>query len=55
MERTQLALEVTDKHPRLQDIDERLRGVRFEMRRSSAPQGRDLKNARRFSPGRWAS
>jgi uncharacterized protein involved in exopolysaccharide biosynthesis/Mrp family chromosome partitioning ATPase len=44
MERTQLALEVTDKHPRLQAIDERLREVRFEMRRELGAQIATLKN-----------
>jgi uncharacterized protein involved in exopolysaccharide biosynthesis/Mrp family chromosome partitioning ATPase len=44
MERTQLALEVTDKHPRLRAIDERLREVRFEMRREVGAQIATLKN-----------
>jgi uncharacterized protein involved in exopolysaccharide biosynthesis/Mrp family chromosome partitioning ATPase len=44
MERTQLALEATDKHPRLQAIDERLREVRFEMRRELGAQISMLKN-----------
>jgi succinoglycan biosynthesis transport protein ExoP len=44
MERTQLALEATDKHPRLQAIDERLREVRFEMRREIGAQIAMLKN-----------
>src|SRR5687767_15333836 len=44
MERTQLALEVTEKHPRLQAIDERLREVRFEMRREIGAQIAMLKN-----------
>jgi uncharacterized protein involved in exopolysaccharide biosynthesis/Mrp family chromosome partitioning ATPase len=44
MERTQLALEVTDKHPRLQAIDDRLREVRFEMRRELGAQIATLKN-----------
>jgi polysaccharide biosynthesis transport protein len=44
MERTQLALEATDKHPRLQAIDERLREVRFEMRREIGAQITMLKN-----------
>jgi polysaccharide biosynthesis transport protein len=44
MERTQLALEVTDKHPRLQAIDDRLREVRFEMRREIGAQVATLKN-----------
>src|SRR5438094_470369 len=37
-ERTNLALEVTDRHPRLQAIDDRLREVRAEMRREVAAQ-----------------
>ncbi|MFL5505732.1 MAG: polysaccharide biosynthesis tyrosine autokinase, partial [Gemmatimonadales bacterium] len=44
MERTQLALEATNKHPRLQAIDERLREVRFEMRRELGAQVAMLKN-----------
>jgi len=44
MERTQLALEATEKHPRLQAIDERLREVRFEMRREIGAQIAMLKN-----------
>ena len=44
IERTQLALEVTDKHPRLQAIDDRLREVRFEMRRELGAQIAMLKN-----------
>src|SRR5437667_8704961 len=38
LERTNLALEVTDRHPRLQAIDDRLREVRAEMRREVAAQ-----------------
>jgi succinoglycan biosynthesis transport protein ExoP len=44
MERTQLALEVTEKHPRLQAIDERLREVRFEVRREIGAQIATLRN-----------
>jgi uncharacterized protein involved in exopolysaccharide biosynthesis/Mrp family chromosome partitioning ATPase len=44
MERTQLALEVTEKHPRLQAIDERLREVRFEVRREIGAQIATLKS-----------
>ncbi|HEX5815541.1 MAG TPA: polysaccharide biosynthesis tyrosine autokinase, partial [Methylomirabilota bacterium] len=44
MERTQLALEVTEKHPRLQAIDERLREVRFEVRRELGAQIATLRN-----------
>src|SRR6266850_630108 len=38
LERTNLALEVTERHPRLQAIDDRLREVRTEMRREVAAQ-----------------
>jgi polysaccharide biosynthesis transport protein len=38
LERTNLALEVTDRHPRLQAIDDRLREVRAEMRREVTAQ-----------------
>jgi polysaccharide biosynthesis transport protein len=38
LERTNLALEVTGRHPRLQAIDDRLREVRAEMRREVAAQ-----------------
>jgi polysaccharide biosynthesis transport protein len=44
LERTNLALEVTDKHPRLQAIDDRLREVRAEMRREVAAQVALLRN-----------
>src|SRR3989449_2561511 len=44
LERNNLALEVTDKHPRLQAIDERLREVRREMRREVAAQIALLRN-----------
>jgi succinoglycan biosynthesis transport protein ExoP len=38
LERNNLALEVTDRHPRLQAIEDRLREVRAEMRREVAAQ-----------------
>ncbi len=38
LERNNLALEVTDRHPRLQAIDDRLREVRAEMRREITAQ-----------------
>src|SRR5688572_18694057 len=44
LERSNLALEVTDKHPRLQAIDDRLREVRAEMRREVAAQVALLRN-----------
>jgi uncharacterized protein involved in exopolysaccharide biosynthesis/Mrp family chromosome partitioning ATPase len=44
LERTNLALEVTDKHPRLQALDDRLREVRAEMRREVATQIAALRN-----------
>ena len=44
LERNNLALEVTDKHPRLQAIDDRLREVRQEMRRELSAQIALLRN-----------
>src|SRR5215470_17020315 len=44
LERTNLALEVTDRHPRLQAIDDRLREIRGEMRREIAGQVAALRN-----------
>jgi succinoglycan biosynthesis transport protein ExoP len=44
LERSNLALEVTDKHPRLQAIDDRLREVRREMRRELNAQIALLRN-----------
>jgi polysaccharide biosynthesis transport protein len=44
LERTNLALEVTDRHPRLQAIDDRLREVRAEMRREISAQVAALRN-----------
>ncbi|MGH7323183.1 MAG: GumC family protein, partial [Candidatus Rokuibacteriota bacterium] len=38
LERNNLALEVTDRHPRLQALDERMREVRAEMRREVGAQ-----------------
>jgi Mrp family chromosome partitioning ATPase/uncharacterized protein involved in exopolysaccharide biosynthesis len=38
LERNNLALEVTDKHPRLQAIDDRMNEIRSEMRREVAAQ-----------------
>lgn len=38
LERNQLALEVTERHPRLQALDERLREVRAEMQREVSAQ-----------------
>jgi succinoglycan biosynthesis transport protein ExoP len=44
LERSNLALEVTDRHPRLQAIDDRLREVRRETRREVAAQIALLRN-----------
>src|SRR5919109_683387 len=44
LERNNLALEVTERHPRLQAIDDRLREVRREMRREVAAQIALLRN-----------
>jgi Mrp family chromosome partitioning ATPase/uncharacterized protein involved in exopolysaccharide biosynthesis/cell division protein FtsN len=44
LERNNLALEVTDRHPRLQAIDDRLREVRREMRREVDAQIALLRN-----------
>jgi uncharacterized protein involved in exopolysaccharide biosynthesis/Mrp family chromosome partitioning ATPase len=44
LERTNLALEVTERHPRLQAIDDRLREVRTEMRREINAQVAALRN-----------
>ena len=38
LERNNLALEVTDRHPRLQALDDRMREIRVEMRREVAAQ-----------------
>src|SRR5262245_8575771 len=44
LERTNLALEVTERHPRLQAIDDRLREIRSEMRREITAQIAALRN-----------
>jgi succinoglycan biosynthesis transport protein ExoP len=44
LERNNLALEVTDKHPKLQAVDDRLRAVRREMQREVAAQVALLRN-----------
>jgi succinoglycan biosynthesis transport protein ExoP len=44
LERNNLALEVTERHPRLQAIDDRLREVRRELRREVAAQIAQLRN-----------
>ena len=44
LERTNLALEVTERHPRLQAIDDRLREIRAEMRREITAQIAALRN-----------
>ena len=44
LERTNLALEVTERHPRLQAIDDRLREIRSEMRREISAQVSALRN-----------
>jgi len=48
LERNNLALEVTDKHPRLQALDDRIREVRSEMRREVAAQIAMLRNREEF-------
>src|SRR5262245_40465093 len=44
LERTNLAIEVTERHPRLQAIDDRLREIRSEMRREITAQIAALRN-----------
>ncbi len=44
LERNNLALEVTEKHPRLQALDDRMREVRLEMRREVTAQIAMLRN-----------
>src|SRR2546427_82603 len=44
LERNSLALEVTERHPRLQALDDRMREVRLEMRREVAAQIAMLRN-----------
>jgi capsular exopolysaccharide synthesis family protein len=48
LERNNLALEVTDRHPRLQALDDRIREVRTEMRREVAAQIAMLRNREEF-------
>ena len=48
LERNNLALEVTDRHPRLQALDDRIREVRAEMRREVAAQIAMLRNREEF-------
>ena len=48
LERNNLSLEVTERHPRLQAIDDRIREIRREMRRELAAQIAMLKNREEF-------
>jgi uncharacterized protein involved in exopolysaccharide biosynthesis/Mrp family chromosome partitioning ATPase/cell division septation protein DedD len=48
LERNNLSLEVTDRHPRLQALDDRIREVRSEMRREVAAQIAMLRNREEF-------
>jgi polysaccharide biosynthesis transport protein len=48
LERNNLSLEVTDRHPRLQAIDDRIREIRAEMRREVAAQIAMLRNREEF-------
>jgi len=48
LERNNLSLEVTDRHPRLQAIDDRIREIRTEMRREVAAQIAMLRNREEF-------
>jgi uncharacterized protein involved in exopolysaccharide biosynthesis/Mrp family chromosome partitioning ATPase len=48
LERNNLAVEVTDRHPRLQAIDDRIREIRAEMRREVAAQIAMLRNREEF-------
>ena len=48
LERNNLALEVTERHPRLQAIDDRIRELRAEMRREVAAQIAMLRNREEF-------
>jgi polysaccharide biosynthesis transport protein len=48
LERNNLSLEVTDRHPRLQAIDDRIREVRSEMRREVGAQIAMLRNREEF-------
>ena len=48
LERNNLSLEVTDRHPRLQAIDDRIREIRAEMRREVSAQTAMLRNREEF-------
>src|SRR5262245_18326418 len=48
LERNNLSLEVTDRHPRLQAIDDRIREIRAEMRREIGAQIAMLRNREEF-------
>jgi len=48
LERNNLSLEVTDRHPRLQALDDRIREVRAEMRREVGAQIAMLRNREEF-------
>jgi len=48
LERNNLSLEVTDRHPRLQAIDDRIREIRTEMRREVSAQIAMLRNREEF-------
>jgi uncharacterized protein involved in exopolysaccharide biosynthesis/Mrp family chromosome partitioning ATPase len=48
LERNNLSLEVTDRHPRLQAIDDRIREIRTEMRREVGAQIAMLRNREEF-------
>ncbi len=48
LERNNLAVEVTDRHPRLQAIDDRIREIRTEMRREVGAQIAMLRNREEF-------
>src|SRR6185295_17376839 len=48
LERNNLSLEVTDRHPRLQAIDDRIREIRTEMRREIGAQIAMLRNREEF-------
>ena len=48
LERNNLSLEVTDRHPRLQALDDRIREVRTEMRREVGAQIAMLRNREEF-------
>jgi polysaccharide biosynthesis transport protein len=48
LERNNLSIEVTDRHPRLQALDDRIREVRAEMRREVSAQIAMLRNREEF-------